>query len=70
MLAQLGVTKEKFEATLKDKDLYEGVIASRKRAAEVLKVNSTPTFFVNGEKFVGESTFEAMEAVIKPLLGE
>jgi len=34
----------------------------------VLKVDSTPTFFVNGEKIKGETSFEEFEKKIKPLL--
>jgi len=34
----------------------------------VLKVDSTPTFFINGEKIKGEASFEAFDKVIKPLL--
>jgi protein-disulfide isomerase len=34
----------------------------------VLKVDSTPTFFVNGEKIKGETSFEEFDKKIKSLL--
>ena len=38
------------------------------RASEVLKVDSTPTFFINGEKIKGETSIEEFEKKINPLL--
>jgi protein-disulfide isomerase len=34
----------------------------------VLKVDSTPTFFINGEKIKGETSIEEFEKKINPLL--
>jgi protein-disulfide isomerase len=34
----------------------------------VLKVDSTPTFFVNGDKIKGETSFEEFQKKIDPLL--
>jgi hypothetical protein len=35
-----------------------------------LKVDSTPTFFINGQKIRGETSFEEFKKKIDPLLGE
>ena len=35
---------------------------------EVLKVNSTPTFFINGEMLKGAASFEEFDKRIKSLL--
>ena len=69
MLRQAGYSKEKFEACLKDEKLYAGVNAVKSRGLDTLKVDSTPTFFINGERYKGEMTIEGMEKVIKPILG-
>ena len=69
MLRQAGYSKEKFEACLKDEKLYAGVNAVKSRGLDTLKVDSTPTFFINGERYKGEMTIDGMEKVIKPLLG-
>jgi protein-disulfide isomerase len=69
MLRQAGISKEKFEACLKDQKLYDGVNATKQRGLDTFKVDSTPTFFINGERYKGEMTIEGMEKVIKPILG-
>ncbi len=69
MLRQAGFNKEKFEACLKDQKLYAGVNAVKSRGLDTFKVDSTPTFFINGERYKGEMTIDGMEKVIKPLLG-
>jgi len=54
VLKQTGLGQEKFEAVLKDQTLYENINKVRDRGAEKFGVNSTPTFFINGEKYAGE----------------
>ena len=42
--------------------------ADEKFADEVLKVNATPTFFINGERVKGAIPFEEFDKRIKQLL--
>src|ERR1700732_3029870 len=65
---QAGLSQEAVEACLKDQALLDKIAADQKYASEVLKVDSTPTFFINGDKIKGEASFEAFDKVIKPLL--
>ena len=65
---QAGLTQQQVETCLKDQALLDKIAADQKYASEVLKVDSTPTFFVNGEKIKGETSFEEFEKKIKPLL--
>ena len=65
---QAGLTQQQVEACLKDQSLLDKIAADQKYASEVLKVDSTPTFFINGEKIKGETSFEEFEKKIKPLL--
>lgn len=69
LVKQAGFTQESFEACLKRNDIYEGVSAVQKRATEVLKVDATPTFFINGQKYSGWLTIEEFDAILAPLLG-
>jgi protein-disulfide isomerase len=69
MMKQAGFSKEKFEACLKDQKLYDAVNAVRKRADETFKVNSTPTFFINGQRISGAVSIDEIEKIIKPILG-
>jgi protein-disulfide isomerase len=65
---QAGLSQEAVENCLKDQALLDKIAADQKYANEVLKVNSTPTFFINGDKVTGETSFEEFSKKITPLL--
>ena len=65
---QAGLTQQQVEACLKDQALLDKIAADQKFAAEVLKVNSTPTFFINGEMVKGEQSFEEFSKRINSML--
>jgi protein-disulfide isomerase len=65
---QAGFTQESFESCLKDQKIYDGLNEAKKRGAEVHGVNSTPTFFINGEIRRGDMSIEELDKVIEPLL--
>ena len=64
---QAGFTQEKFDATLKDQNLAKAIMEIRDGGTK-FGVEGTPTFFINGELYDGERTFEAFKAKIDPLL--
>jgi protein-disulfide isomerase len=68
-MRQAGFSQEKFEATLRDQKLLDAVNAVKNRGAEKFKVESTPTFFVNGQRVPGAVTIDELEKIIKPILG-
>ena len=63
-----GFTQESFNACLTDQKLLDQVRAVQKRGAEEFKVDSTPTFFINGKTYKGAMSIEEMSAIIDPLL--
>lgn len=65
---QAGLTEEKFNECLSNQKLAEDVLKVREHGAK-LGVNSTPSFFVNGELVKGGVTLEKLEAAMKPHLG-
>jgi len=65
---QAGLSQQQVEACLKDQALLDKIAADQKYASEVLKVDSTPTFFINGERIKGEASFEEFAKKIDPLL--
>jgi len=65
---QAGLSQQAVEECLKDQALLDKIAADQKFANEVLKVNSTPTFFINGEMLKGEQTFDEFSKKITPLL--
>ncbi|MBZ6075978.1 DsbA family protein [Microvirga puerhi] len=69
IMKQAGFSQEKFDACLRDQKLYDAVNAVKNRAIEQFKVDSTPTFFINGQRHPGSMSIDELEQIIKPLLG-
>jgi protein-disulfide isomerase len=59
-----GFSQEKFEACLTDQKLLDDIRAVRQRGANDFKVESTPTFFINGDKYAGALSVDEMSAII------
>jgi protein-disulfide isomerase len=68
MMRQAGFSQEKFDSCLKDQKLYDAVNAVKNRGIETFKVESTPTFFINGQRHAGNMSIDELEAIIKPML--
>jgi protein-disulfide isomerase len=67
-LAKLaGIGDKQFKTCIEDKKLEDQVAQSRLTAAQQLGVNSTPSFFINGQKFEGAPTFEAFDQLLSGL---
>jgi protein-disulfide isomerase len=68
-LARLGgMSKEEFDACLRNKGLEDSIVGSRFVASKELDVNSTPTFFINGTKFTGAPTAQDFSASLEAAL--
>ena len=65
---QAGFTQQSFDACLQDQKMLDGIEWVRARGADKFKVNSTPTFFINGKIFKGALSIEDMAKAIDPLL--
>ena len=63
-----GMSEQEVETCEKDQVLLDKLAADQRYALDALKVDSTPTFFVNGERLKGSMSFEELEERIKPLL--
>jgi protein-disulfide isomerase len=63
-LAKLGgMSPDKFDACMKDDALQNKILAGRLTAANDYKVESTPTFFINGKTVVGVLPDEIVNAI-------
>ena len=62
-----GVGRAQFDSCLEDESLYERV-KTVQESGRSLGVRSTPTFFVNGERYAGALSFERFEEILTPLL--
>jgi protein-disulfide isomerase len=65
-----GMSVEDVETCEKDQSQFDKLSADQQYAAQVLKVTSTPTFFINGARIQGALSFEEFEERIKPLLNK
>ena len=65
---QFGFTEESFNACLAYQKVLDDIQAVRDHAVNKLGVNSTPTFFINGKRFTGDQTIDAMAKEIDPYL--
>jgi protein-disulfide isomerase len=63
-----GMSEQDVTACQMDQAQFDRLTADQKYAVETLKVDSTPTFFVNGERLKGSMSFEQLEQRLKPLL--
>jgi protein-disulfide isomerase len=64
---QAGFTEEKFKACAANQQLIEGVKAQRETGSKH-GVNSTPTFFINGQKHSGGMGIAEFEKLLQPYL--
>ena len=65
---QAGFTQATFDACLQNQKLLDGIEAVRNRGAEKFKVQSTPSFFINGTLFAGALSIDEMAKQIDPLI--
>jgi protein-disulfide isomerase len=68
LVKQAGMSQEKFDACLQDKDLYDKVNKVYERGAKQFGVDATPTFFINGKKVPGALTPDELDKQLGPLI--
>lgn len=62
---QIGFTQESFEECLTNQGMLDAVNAVKDRGAGEFGVNSTPTFFINGERHTGALSIDEMGKIIE-----
>ena len=67
---QFGLNDQGFEACANNEAIGKGIIATRDYAYDRLKVNATPTFFINGKTLQGEASLEEFAKIIDPILAQ
>ena len=63
-----GMSQTDFDACYKNQALFDAIKKDAVDAQSQYKIESTPTFIINGKKMEGAHTFESFEAALKPLL--
>ena len=68
-IAQLaGFSRDGFDTCLKNEEVAKGILATRESGASSLGVDSTPTFFINGEVLRGNQDIAEFRKRIDPVL--
>jgi protein-disulfide isomerase len=65
---KLGMSEQAVETCETDNALLDKLRADYDFASDKLKVDATPTFFINGERVKGSMSFEEFEKKLTPLL--
>jgi protein-disulfide isomerase len=65
---QAGLTEESFKSCISDTAMLNKVQQTRDRGANKFKVEATPTFYINGEKFSGALSIDDLDKAIQPYL--
>jgi len=65
---QAGFTEQSFNECLANQQLEQTIKDAATRAEQKFKINSTPTFFINGKIFRGALTIEELDKQISPYL--
>lgn len=63
-----GMDEAKFNACVGDEEALAKLTARTEKAMKEHDVSSTPTFIINGEKFVGAQSLAQLDAAIEPKL--
>ena len=63
-----GFTQESFQACLTNQKLLDDVLKVRETGGQEFGVNSTPTFFINGQRYAGGMSVAEMSAIIDAAL--
>jgi len=66
-IQEFGFTEQSFKVCLENQELLDGIIKARDRASKIFRIESTPTFFINGKRS-GNRSIKGMEQLIEPYL--
>ena len=67
---QAGMSREDFDACIKNESLMQQVTEQAKRGQDEYKVSGTPAVYINGDSFAEIGSYESLDARLKELLGE
>lgn len=65
-----GLSSDKMEECLNSETLEKQIIARQKHGADNFTIEATPTIFINGEAFKGETSYDDLQKYIDGQLGK
>ena len=67
---QAGLDSNEFDACLNDQKLLDDLIAGKEKAIEDYKINSTPSFIINGKVISGNKPYSFFKSEIEKILAD
>jgi len=67
---QAGLDSNEFDACLNNQQLLDDLIAGKEKAIEDYKINSTPSFIINGEVVSGNKPYSFFKSKIEEILAK
>lgn len=64
MAALAGMNRASFDKAIADTELRDWIIAQARTAQQQWKIDATPSFVVNGQKFSGELSFDSFSKLV------
>jgi protein-disulfide isomerase len=64
MAALAGMSRQTFDAAIGDTGLRDWIIQQQKADSEKWKIDSTPSFVINNQKYAGEMSYDAFRKLI------
>lgn len=63
-----GLKDEELKVCIGNKSIEDGILKQRLSSSKKYDIKATPTLYLNGEKYNGDLTIEALESKIKSML--
>jgi protein-disulfide isomerase len=64
MAGLAGMSRETFDKAIGDTGLRDWIVQQQKADTEQWKIDSTPSFVINGQKYAGEMSYDAFRKLI------
>ena len=65
-----GMSSADFDTCLSNKNIENKILKERLEADQVFKVNSTPSFVIDGKMTSGDKSFDEFKAILDPLVAK
>lgn len=62
--ALAGMSRQTFDKAISDTGLRDWILKDQQEASEKYKIDSTPSFVINGQKYAGEMSYESFRKLI------
>jgi protein-disulfide isomerase len=64
----VGMNDAQFKSCMESKELYRGLSRMRDELDAKYKIESTPTFVINGKRLIGAQPFSEFDKLMKPMI--